>query len=315
MDYVTIMKELKEQRISRKKTNGMKTEEKRMIIERKQLMEDLSAFAKDEFKLPPHKNLNEYTAAMLNYIGDPDPTLRDELICSAFYDWIGEKKYYTAIELKTLLQVLVDEKHLFCGIGEKGTDSVFTRTFSVLIVGLVLWSHKEKPFLSKEEFFEAKNKVLKYYMQEQDLRGYLEDEGWAHGAAHGADVLDELVNSLESDAHTIQEVLTGIRIMLHNGKEVFHHEEDERIARVVYRMIRQGKVTPEMLKEWFKGVTDCLSGVGDMKLYRCRVNSKNFIRCLYFRLLHFDVNQEFINCLVEAEKTVNRYIILDKEIN
>jgi len=285
-----------------------------MLMERNQLIEDLRSFEKDDFKLPSHKRLNEYTTAMLHYIGDPDPTLRDELICSAFYDWIGEKKYYTSTELTTLLTVLLDEQHLFYGIGKNEDDSVFTRTFSMLIIGLVLWRHKEKAFLSKEEFLNGKNKILKYYMQEQDLRGYIENKGWAHGAAHGADVLDELVNSLEWDSPMIQEILTAIRMMLHNGKTVFHHEEDERIARVVYRMVRQGKISPEIMKEWLGEVTNCLSGVGDMKLYRCRVNSKNFIRCLYFRLLHFDVNPEYMECLMEAEKMVNRYIVLDKEI-
>ena len=115
-----------------------------MLMERNQLIEDLRSFEKDDFKLPSHKRLNEYTTAMLHYIGDPDPTLRDELICSAFYDWIGEKKYYTSTELTTLLTVLLDEQHLFYGIGKNEDDSVFTRTFSMLIIGLVLWRHKEK---------------------------------------------------------------------------------------------------------------------------------------------------------------------------
>ena len=285
-----------------------------MIITRDKLFEDLSTFAKDEFKLPTLASLNEYTTAMLRYIGDPDAVLRDELISSTFYEWIGEKKYYTEVELKTLLQLLLDENHLFYGIGNEEDDKVFTRTFSLLIVGLILDAHKKCSFLSPEEFVETKNSVLKYYMQEKDLRGYMNDKGWAHGAAHGADAMDELIDSQECDEQIVQEILTAIRLMLHNGNTILHFEEDERIARPVYRMIRQGKVNPIILKAWLKEVCDCISGVGDMKLYKSRVNSKNFVRCLYFRLVHFQVNPEFLECILDAEKKLNRYVIFDRNI-
>lgn len=280
---------------------------------REELVEDLRAFAEDEYNLPSMVSLNQYTTAMLRYIGDADMELRDDLICSTFYGWIGEKKYYTAVELKILLKTLLDEHHLFYGLGSEGDDTVFTRTFSVLIIGLILDRHKINPFLSREEFLETKNCVLKYYMHERDLRGYINDKGWAHGAAHGADVIDELVDSRECDEHVVQEILTAIRLMLH-GNEILHFEEDERIARPVYRMIRQGKVNPKILKAWLEEVSDCISGVGDMKLYKSRVNSKNFVRCLYFRLVHFQIKSEFLDCILDAEKKLNRYTILDQDI-
>ena len=287
-----------------------------MIITREVLIEELKTFSQDDFNLPPHKNLNEYTTAMLHYIGDVDPFLRDELICSAFYEWIGEKKYYTATELKTILQVLLDEKHLFFGIGSEVHDTVYTRTFSILIVGLIVMRHREAPFLTREEFLNMKNKVLKYYMQEKDLRGFTDGKGWAHGAAHGADTIDEIITSQECDEHMVQEILTAIRYMLHNGFEILHFEEDERIARPVYRMIRQGKLTPAALEKWLGSLSGGLSGAGvvDMSLYKSRINSKNFVRCLYFRLVHLQANPEFLECILETEKTLNRYVELDKDI-
>lgn len=283
-------------------------------MERARLLEDLSALEKEGFVFPEGKNIEEYIKGMLEHIGDPDPDFRDGLICTAFYEWIGEKKYVKKETLRWMRPILLDEQHLFFKLGEDGKDSVFTRTFSALIVGLIFWSHSQEPFLSEEEFKETAERFFQYYKGERDLRGYMEDKGWAHGAAHGADVLDEIVNGKECDESMIKQVLEAIKVMLYNGKDIFHFEEDERIARVVYRMIRKGKMTPELLEEWLKDVTDCMSGVGDMKLYRCRVNTKNFLRCLYFRLLHFNVNPEFISLIAEGEKAVNRYILLDKEI-
>jgi len=284
------------------------------MIDREKLKEILKKSAENEFAYPTECSMYECIAAMLRHIGDPEPELRDVLICSAFYVWLGDKKYGIGEELRTILHVLVDGEHLFKGIGENGTDSVFARTFSVLIVGLILNRHQETPFLAEEEFLETKNHVLRYYMEEKDLRGHMEDKGWAHGAAHGADAIDQLAGCKELDAHMVMESLTALRLMLHNGETVFCHEEDERMARPVYRMIKHGKLGETEFERWMEQLCSCEHTVWDMKRYKSRINSKNFIRCLYFRLQHFGVGEGFKKILVEGEKRLNRYATLDKEI-
>ncbi len=59
---------------------------------------------------------------------------------------------------------------------------------------------------------------------------------WAHAAAHGADVMDELVQCRECNVDIIKEILNAFKKILHNGKYIFHTEEDERICRVVFRI-------------------------------------------------------------------------------
>jgi hypothetical protein len=82
---------------------------------------------------------------MLHHIGSTDPELRDTLIYATLATWITQDTF-TSDELKPLLQNVLNDKHLFYCIGEENTDSVFTRSFSVLLIPPLLGTHREKPF-------------------------------------------------------------------------------------------------------------------------------------------------------------------------
>ncbi|NCF68860.1 MAG: DUF2785 domain-containing protein [Chloroflexi bacterium] len=59
------------------------------------------------------------------------------------------------------------------GSGESGADTVFTRTFSMLIVASVLNAHRRHPSLPDSELQVIKSKILRYLKGEKDLRGYV----------------------------------------------------------------------------------------------------------------------------------------------
>ena len=75
----------------------------------------------------------ELALYMMKHIGSTDPVLRDELIYVTFATWIGQG-VFSEDQLRHMLQLALDDQHLFYAIGEQGTDSVFTRTFSVLLL-------------------------------------------------------------------------------------------------------------------------------------------------------------------------------------
>lgn len=205
---------------------------------------------------------------------------------------------------------LLDADHLFFHIGDDGDNSVFTRTFSVLVVVLILIRHRRRPFLDMEMFSAVKAKLISYYEQEKDLRGYHDDYGWAHGAAHGADAMDELVLCEESGEAVCIEILDAVKKVLWNGRYPFYSEEDERIARVVYRMMKKGSVPADIMDNWIKGLAD-IDTQKTRTWYITRVNSKNFIRSLYFKITLYNCKTEFLNTLVETEKRLNRFFTFD----
>lgn len=275
---------------------------------REQLMIDLQRIEEDQYELRPDENMWDYVKLLLQYIGDPKQELRDQLIYPTFYSWICEKKWFTDAELRDLLKVLLDEQHLFYQIGNDGDQSVYTRTFTVLVVTLILQRHREQPLLDSSEFINVKQSLIRYYKEEKDLRGYIAEEGWAHGAAHGADALEELVQCEESEEEILKEIMAAIRGMLYNGKYIFSHEEDERIASIVYPIITKSLLTEQTVEGWIGQLEQCGSWPRSDSQYINRVNTKNFVRCLYFRLILNKQETGLVNTLLQAEAKLNKFV-------
>ncbi|MEK5254094.1 DUF2785 domain-containing protein [Paenibacillus sp. FSL F4-0125] len=275
---------------------------------REQLIIDLQRIEENDYKLRSGEQLRDYVKLMLEYIGDPQPELRDDLIYSTFYKWMNEKKWFSDVELRELLLILLDEQHLFYHIGSKEDQAVFTRTFSVLVVALILQRHREKAFLDSAEFTNVKEALIRYYEEEQDLRGFMQEEGWAHAAAHGADALDELVLCSESDAAIREEVLAIIQRMLYNDHQyIFNDEEDERMATIVATIIDHHLLPQLSIVDWVSSLEQCGGWPRSRNKYVARVNTKNFLRSLYFRLLPTMQNQDMVNALLKAEMKLNEF--------
>ncbi|OMD43143.1 DUF2785 domain-containing protein [Paenibacillus odorifer] len=275
---------------------------------REQLIIDLQRIEENDYELRSGEQLRDYVKLMLEYIGDPQPELRDDLIYSTFYKWMNEKKWFSDAELRELLLILLDEQHLFYHIGSKEDQAVFTRTFSVLVVALILQRHREKAFLDSAEFTNVKEALIRYYEEEQDLRGFMQEEGWAHAAAHGADALDELVLCLESDAAIREEVLAVIQRMLYNDHQyIFSDEEDERMATIVATIIDHHLLPQQSIVDWVSSLEQCGGWPRSRNKYVARVNTKNFLRSLYFRLLPTMKNQDMVNALLKSEMKLNEF--------
>jgi hypothetical protein len=274
---------------------------------RARLMMDLKRIETEEYLLREGEAHADFIRPMLEYIGDPHPELRDDLIYPTFYKWILEQQLFTADELRSFLKVLLDEQHLFYGIGRTEDNSVFTRTFSVLPVALIVQRHIKQPFLTAEEFRSLKNALLRYYQEEKDLRGYVEVGGWAHAAAHGADALDELVQCPESSEEVQLQVLEAIKDMLQYRMWLFGEEEDERMATVVDTMIVQNRLSWNSIAGWILSLGDCVDWTPGRSQRIAQNNSKNFLRSLYFRRGRQERSEAYEQVLLTAEAGLNRF--------
>lgn len=274
---------------------------------REQLMIDLQRIEENNYELNSGESLRDYVKLLLEHIGDPQPELRDNLIYSTFYKWIKEKHWFSDAELRELLRILLGEQYLFYYIGNKEDQTVYTRAFSVLVVALILQQHREQPLLDHSEFTNVKQALIRYYEEERDLRGYMEEEGWAHAAAHGADALDELVLCSESDTAVREEVLAVIQRMLYNDQYIFGEEEDERIATIVATIIDHQLLPQQSIAEWIVSLKQCGDWPRSHGQYVARVNTKNFLRSLYFRLRLSKDNLDILDVLLKAENHLNKF--------
>jgi hypothetical protein len=162
-----------------------------------QLKEKLLALVQADYQISESDDLDALLQAMIVHIGALDPELRDDLIYTTFFQLIHRQQVLTPQQLRRLLQQVLDDEHLFYGIGEQGTDSVFTRAFSVLLLPLLLIVHRRQAYLGVAEITEVWEKLLRFMREEQDRRGFVEGKGWAHAIAHAADALDDLAQCVE----------------------------------------------------------------------------------------------------------------------
>ncbi|MFE4711367.1 DUF2785 domain-containing protein [Paenibacillus sp. NPDC056722] len=274
---------------------------------RSKLIMDLQRIEEEHYQLRENEQIQDFIILMLQFIGDPMPELRDGLIYPTFYEWIEVQKRFTAGELCEMLMTLTDKEHLFYRIGSDEDPSVFTRTFTVLVIALIVRRHRQQPFLEAEGFANLKHALLRYYREEKDLRGYLAEGGWAHSAAHGADALVELVQCPESDSALLYEVLDAIHGMLYNGKQSFNEEDDERMVSIVDVMLERELLPRQDISDWINTLTQCVEWPRSRKQMIARVNSKNFLRSFYHRRDENSWGKSFTASLLAAEAKLNKF--------
>lgn len=245
------------------------------------LKEKLLRIQSNGFAAPP--DAFAFALEMAASIGSTDPQLRDSLIYSAFHEWIcGD--VFSSEELKKLLTLALDEQHLFYRIGENGTDSVFTRSFSVLLLPLILSAHRRQPFLDRADIRLLKDKLLAYVQAEQDLRGYVDEKGWAHAVAHMADALDDLAGCPELGKADLQQILASVQAKILVPQIVYAYEEDERMVTAVMAVLNRGLLTNEDIVAWLSGFVVERKRGASVDVYRSKINGKHFLRSLYYRL-------------------------------
>ncbi len=278
--------------------------EKIMIYEENKLKEKLIEIEKNNYLLKKGEDYFNIGLEMLESIGSLDPILRDDLIYGTLSHWILENKF--AVEqLKKLLKISLEANHLFHKLYEKNDDAVFKRTFSVLIVALIIKKHREENFLSKEELYEAKDKLIEYMNNEQDVRGYVEVKGWAHSAAHTAHALAELSQCSCINKIDLLDILNSIKAKVCIGYYVYIEEENERMITVVENSFNRNMISYLEITSWlyeFKFQNTKANYIENMHL---KVNIKGFLRALYFRLLdkeNFNEINEKIKKIINSLK-------------
>jgi len=280
-----------------------------MYNEKEQLKANLIRIKENEYNLGNGENINDYVNLMLKYIGDNDPEVRDELIYTTFVNWIEEKGYFTDEELETLLNTILSKDFAFYNIGREDDDSVLRRSFSILLVNPILCVHLDKEFLDEEMILKTKDCLIKYLNEEKDLRGYDKEKGWLHAIAHVADGIHALINCKGITEDICKDIMGTIENKLLEGREVFNAEEDERLITIIYYdIISDNLLSNKYICNWIDGLSKVVEIEDRRTRFMARTNVKNFIRSLYFRLLHLENNEEISKAIIDLEKKINLYL-------
>jgi len=251
------------------------------------LKEKLILIKENGYQAPP--DTFQLILEMINNIGSLDAQLRDELIYTTLSHWIPDNSL-TANELEQLLPVVLDKNHLLFKLGETNTDSVFTRSFSMLVIPLLFMRHRESPFLSREQIHQIKEKVFYNVQKERDYRGYDEEKGWAHAIAHAADALEDLAQCSELDKNDLLTILDLVYEKMTITDRIYSDGEDERMVKSVISVLNRKILSQTYVEQWIQSFGDVEKNSEFLPAFKQKNNIKNFLKSLYFRVKFYKVD-------------------------
>lgn len=224
--------------------------------------------------------------AMLAHIGDPDPQLRDgdAGIYLTFVRLITEE-LLPREAIYPLLALVTNQDHLFYRLGEEASDSDFTRSFSVLLIPLLLYIHQEAALFSAAEIMQAKEAVLRYIAGERDRRGYLPEQGWAHAVAHSADALQWLAHCDECGRIDLLDLLSAIAALATAASPVYADDEEDRLSAAALALVERNLLTAADWQAWLQHEVAVIQAGAKTPQQRAQVtNFKRFLASFYVRL-------------------------------
>lgn len=224
-------------------------------------------------------DLDELIENMMFYIGDQDPMLRDRLIYRTFYKLIVEDKVIDEERCRRMLHQLLSDHYLFYQIQKSNGYQTVTRSFSILVIALILHRNRQLSFLTKEEFQMTKNECIRYFKEEKDVRGYDEKLGWIHAIAHCSDALEEVLLNQDINKNDCLAILTIAANVFTNSTMIFSHEEDERFLPVIEVMLNRNFISKQEIIEWSKQL-EISENYLDYKSFVQRINGKNLLRSM-----------------------------------
>ncbi|MDF2535681.1 MAG: hypothetical protein K0R18_1840 [Bacillales bacterium] len=254
-------------------------------------------------------DLEKLVSGMLQYLGSPDPVLRDQLIYTTFFKLISNGHLDSKI-LHNMLLNLIGENYLLKGVGLEEDDSVFTRTFSSLIIALILNSDNKNNFLSDGEIIKVKNRLLDYFIKEQDYRGFVEMKGWAHSVAHAADAIDELIQSPKLPLVCFDEILQIIRGKVLQGRMAYQDDEDERLMIAIMSMLKRGYLQDSLITVIDEIPTILKISKQELvnkEYWTSYWNAKVFVRSLYFSAKSNGEMVKIVSCAERVLDNISRY--------
>ncbi len=245
----------------------------------------------NKYAVPEGHSAAQLTEQLFSYIDSLDPQLRDDIGYETFSSWL-EKRVYSPEQIRSFILPLVI--NLQNGIGERDTDTVFARAFSVLFLAEIIHNDNKRVYLQLDEVFSIYTKTLSYLAEERDPRGYVPEKGWAHALAHTADLLYVLASNRFLTRVELEQMLTAIADKITEPVDwIYHHNEDDRLVRVVIAAHQRQLLDEFFFQTWLKSFvsTKKHSWKGSFESQPTQSaysNTRNFLRSLYMRVIQTD---------------------------
>lgn len=166
---------------------------------------------------------------ILDQLSNTDLRLRDH---GAFYliNDLLRTHTLTDEQFHYAVAVVSSPEYLFDHIMEPEADALFKRSFSVLVLGTLLFADRtDYHTLTEGEVLVILHRVAAYALLEQDGRGYIGGKGWGHAWIHIGNVVDELGERNLTRADKIF-LLSAVMLGYQSVRDALAYGEDQRLA-------------------------------------------------------------------------------------
>ena len=237
------------------------------------------------FEVPSDRPLDDLTAELTTMLGSTRPEVRDGTAYPALTTWIERGVY------DDLLAGLGDGMvaGLSVGLGESGTDTVFRRSFSALILSECLERTNEQHLLPGAKVLDWGDRIAVWFLTEADTRGFVPGKGWAHAIAHGADTIGALGESphLAGAEHAVLLDVLAERLLNQPADAPLAAGEPDRVAAAVMRILRRNTLGTDMLEPWVHRIGAAANPFGgpvDHDPFAATAAPQAFLRALFVQL-------------------------------
>jgi len=204
--------------------------------------------------------------SLIDLLGVPDQIARERSF-EVLGEW-GERGHFSDEALLALGELMAS--NLTRGLGEQGTDSVFLRSYSALVLctpigvdqmfaaGLV---EGRGAFLPSEMVGVWRTRALESLLGEQDARTFVMGKGWADAVSHTGDVLHQFARSPHTDAEGLAQILHAISARLRRPtNDVFIQNEGGRLMRAAYCALLRDELSESQALSWIEGFETTIDG-------------------------------------------------------
>lgn len=195
-------------------------------------MTDWARVCADGFAVPSDRPLAELLAELSAMLRSPDPAVRDRQAYSTLATWIGR-----GVLGKNELRALGAEM-----AARFADPEIQARTFAPLILASIVSVGVFEPAWVPP--FE------RWYVAEEDLRGYDEKLGWLHAVAHGSDLLGAL--ALIPAVEPLRMLELGIGRLLTPTEYVLRDLEDDRLGSALAATLTRTDLTEADAVAWLE---------------------------------------------------------------
>ena len=234
-------------------------------------------------KVPEDRPLAELTSELTSMLGDPDPQNRDGIAYPTLATWVSAGVY------DDLLAGLGDgmAAGLDIGLGEDGTDSVFRRSFSLLVLTECLLRDNEMHLVPTGTILDWGDRIVSWLVRERDLRAFVPGKGWAHAVAHGGDAIGTLAGAeaMGRLEHTVLLDVLADRLLVPTEYRLTHGEDD-RLALATMKILRRDLVGLDVLEPWVTRLASEAQPTDSDEddPFRVTGNVQSYLRALHLQL-------------------------------